>query len=129
MAEWEDVRRIAMGLPSVVESTKGEGTLEWRVKDKLFAWERPLRKADLAALGDDAPTGPVLAVRVADIGVKEAYVSDDPAVYFTTPHFTGYPAVLVRLAEIDVPELDELITEAWLDRAGKRLAARYLAER
>jgi hypothetical protein len=47
MAEWEDVRRIAMGLPSVVESTKGDGTLEWRVKDKLFAWERPLRKADL----------------------------------------------------------------------------------
>jgi hypothetical protein len=56
-------------------------------------------------------------------------VADDPVVYFTTPHFTGYPAVLVRLAEIDVPELDELITEAWLDRAGKRLAARYLAER
>jgi len=113
----------------VVESDKGEGTLQWRVRDKLFAWERPLRKADLAALGDDAPTGPILAVRVPDVGVKEAYLADDPAVYFTTPHFTGYPAVLVRLAEIAVPELDELITEAWLDRAGKRLAAQYLAGR
>ncbi|RSM72980.1 hypothetical protein DMH04_41560 [Kibdelosporangium aridum] len=128
MAEWEDVRRIAMALPSVEESTSGHGHIQWRVKDKSFVWERPLRKADYEALGDDAPDGPVLGVRVADVGVKEALLAEDPAVYFTTPHFNGYPAILVRLAEISVPELGELVTEAWLDRAPKRLAKEYLAE-
>lgn len=128
MAEWEDVRRIAMALPSVEESTSGYGHIQWRVKDKSFIWERPLRKADYEALGSSAPDGPILGVRVADVGVKEALLAEDPAVYFTTPHFNGYPAILVRLAEISVPELDELVTEAWLDRAPKRLAKEYLAE-
>jgi hypothetical protein len=127
MAEWEDVRRIAMALPSVTESTSGYGHIQWRVKDKTFTWERPLRKPDFEALGDNAPDGPILGVRVADLGVKEALIADDPSVYFTTPHFDGYPAILVRLAEIAVPELDELITEAWLDRAPKRLAKEFLA--
>jgi hypothetical protein len=96
------------------------------VRDKTFAWERPLRRADLLALGDAAPAGPILGVRVPDLGAKEALLADDPDVYFTTPHFNGYPAILVRLGEIAVPELDELLTEAWLCRAPKRLAAAYL---
>ncbi|MCE7010457.1 MmcQ/YjbR family DNA-binding protein [Kibdelosporangium philippinense] len=128
MADWEDVRRIALGLPSVVESTSGFGHIQWRVKDKSFIWERPLRKSDYEALGDSAPDGPILGVRVADVGVKEALIAADPGVYFTTPHFDGYPAILVQLAEIPVPELDELITEAWLDRAPKRMAKEFLAE-
>jgi hypothetical protein len=98
------------------------------VKDKLFGWERPLGRSDLEALGDAAPDGPILAVRVPDVGAKEALVADDPAVYFTTPHFNGYPAVLVRLERIGPPELEELLVEAWLDRAPKRLAATWLAE-
>jgi hypothetical protein len=65
---------------------------------------------------------------VADVGVKEALVADDPAVYFTTPHFDGYPAVLVRLAEIDPDELRELLRDAWLAQAPKRLALAYLAD-
>jgi hypothetical protein len=128
MATWDDVSRIAMALPQTEERTSGEGLKQWRVKDKGFVWERPLRKGDLAALGASAPDGPILGVRVADVGVKEALLTADPAVYFTTPHFNGYPAILVRLAEIDVPELEELIVEAWLDRAPKRLAKEYLAE-
>ena len=63
---------------------------------------------------------------MADHGVKEALLADDPAVFFTTPHFDGYPAVLVRLDQITVPELDELIAEAWLARAPRRLADDYL---
>jgi len=128
MANWNDVRRIALELPETVERSPG-GRFEWRVKDKLFAWERPLRRADLAALGADAPDGPILAARVSDIGVGEALLAADGDIYFTTPHFDGYPAILVRLHRIDVPELEELLVDAWLDRAPKRLAAAYLADR
>ena len=124
MATWEEARRIALALPEAVE--RDDGTRQWRVKDKLFAWERPLRRSDLEALGDAAPDGPILAARVPDLGAKEALLADDPDVYFTTPHFNGYPAVLVRLDRIGVAELDELLVEAWLARAPKRLANEYL---
>jgi hypothetical protein len=127
MATWDDVRRLALGLPETAEAS-ARGNLGWSVKDKAFAWERPLRRGDLEALGDAAPDGPILCARVADIGVKEALIADNPAAFFTTPHFDGYPAVLVRLDDIAVDELEELITEAWLARAPKRLAQRYLSD-
>jgi hypothetical protein len=129
MARWDDVESVVATLPEVTEHASHDGVLAWRVKDKLFAWERPLRKADLAALGDAAPDGPILAAWVPDLGAKEALLADDPEVYFTTPHFDGYRAVLVRLERIAVPELTELVVEAWLDRAPKRLAKAYLANR
>lgn len=125
VASWDDVRRIALGLPEATERP-GE-TPQWRVRDKLFAWDRPLRRGDLEALGAAVPDGPVLAARVPDLGAKEALLADDPRVYFTTPHFDGYPAVLVRLDLIDADELEELLVEAWLARAPKRLAADYLS--
>jgi hypothetical protein len=127
MATWTDVRQIAMRLPETEERVSSDHIPQWRVKDKLFAWERPLRRADLEALGGVAPTGPILAARVPDLGVKEAFLADDAQVYFTTPHFDGYPAILVRLDRITVPDLEELLVEAWLARAPKRLAAGYLA--
>jgi hypothetical protein len=127
MATWDDVSRIATALPETSEV--GSDLLAWKVRDKTFAWDRPLRKGDIAALGDAAPDGPVLAVRVPDLAAKEAILAEDPAVYFTTPHFNGYPAVLIRLDMIEVTELTELLEEAWLDRAPKRVAAQYLAER
>jgi len=127
MATWDDVRRIALSLPETDEAPS-RGTAQWRVKGTGFAWERPLRRADYEALGDTAPDGPILGVWVADLGVKEALLGDDPDVFFTTPHFDGYPAVLVRLERIEIPELEEIIIEAWLDRAPKRLAKEYLRE-
>jgi hypothetical protein len=129
MATWDDVSRIATALPETVEVGEGDDLLSWKVRDKAIAWDRPLRKSDLAALGDAAPDGPILAIRTPDINAKEALLAEDPAVYFTTPHFNGYPAVLVRLAEISVEELTEVLEEAWLGRAPKRVAAQYLAER
>jgi hypothetical protein len=96
------------------------------VRDKGFVWERPLRPADLRALGDGAPTGPVLGARVEHLIAKEALLADDPKIFFTTPHFDGYPAVLVRLDEITVEDLEEVIVEAWLARAPKRLAQEYV---
>lgn len=124
MATWDDVRRIALGLPATEES-ESRGLPQWKVRGKGFAWERPLRRADYEALGDDAPDGPILGVRTPDVMVKEALVADDPAVYFTTPHFDGYPAVLVRLEEIAVDELEELIVEAWITQAPKRVAKEH----
>jgi hypothetical protein len=125
MASWDDVRRIALALPQASEQSS-RGNAMWRVKDKLFVWERPLRASDLRALGDAAPTGPILGVRVEHLGAKEALLADDPAVFFTTPHFDGYPAVLVLLEAIALDELEELIVEAWLCRAPKRAAKAYL---
>jgi hypothetical protein len=124
---WEDVRRIALALPETSEA-ESRGLRQWRVKDKGFVWERPLRRADFDALGDAAPDGPILGVRVEHLGAKEALLADDPDVYFTTPHFDGYPAVLVRLDRIALAELTEVIVEAWLARAPKRLAKAYLDE-
>ncbi|MET8464490.1 MmcQ/YjbR family DNA-binding protein [Micromonospora zamorensis] len=128
MPSWEDVRRIALALPETTERPSYDGLPAWRVRDKPFVWERPLRRADLDALGDAAPDGPLLGVRVADLGVKEALLADDPAVYLTTPHFDGYPAVLVRLDRINLSELTEVVTEAWYARAPKRLAAAHRAD-
>jgi hypothetical protein len=125
MATVDDVRRIALGLP---ETSEGEshGTIMWRVRDKGFVWERPLRKGDIEALGDRVPEGPVFGARTADEGVKLALVADSPAVFFTTPHFNGYPAVLFELDRIGEQELTELITDAWLSRAPRRLVRDFL---
>jgi hypothetical protein len=128
VATWDDVRRIALSLPETTEAVS-RGNAHWRVRDKGFVWERPLHKSDhaaLQALGEPAPDGAILGVRVADLGVKEATIADDPELFFTIPHFDGYPAILVRLDLIGVAELKELIVEAWLDRAPKRLAQEYL---
>ena len=127
MATWDDVRRLALALPETNEELSRD-LRRWRVKDKLFVWERPLRRSDLEALGDAAPDGPILGARVEHLGAKEALLADDPGVFFTTPHFDGYPAVLVRLERIGPEDLDELITEAWLARAPKRLVKQYLDE-
>ena len=127
MADWEDVRRAAMALPEVSDGSS-YGSRAWTVRKKGFVWERPLRRGDIDALGAAAPDGPVLAARVADVGVKEALIADAPEVFFTTPHFDGYPAVLIRLDRIPLPELAEVVTEAWRTRAPKRLAVQLGAD-
>jgi len=128
MATWEDVRRIALALPEATEG-KSWGQRSWRVRDKGFVWERPLRTSDLAALSGAAPDGPILGVRVADLGVKDALVADSPDAVFTTPHFDGYRAVLVQLERVSLADLEELIVEAWLAQAPKRLAKEFLSTR
>jgi hypothetical protein len=121
VATWQDVAGIVAELPLTQEREPHESR----------AWERPLRQADreaLAASGAEVPRGDILGVRVADEGVKFALIDDEPRVYFTTPHFDGYPAVLVNLAEIDELGLREVITEAWLTQAPKRLVEEFLGE-
>ena len=128
MATWDDVRRLALALPETSEGVSRD-LRRWEVKGKGFVWERPLRRSDFEALGDAAPDGPILGARVEHLVAKEALLADDPSVYFTTPHFDGYPAVLVRLEEIGPADLEELVVEAWLARAPKRLVKEYLSER
>jgi len=125
MATWEEVRRMALELPETSERVSRD-LRQWQVKDKLFVWERPLRRADIQALGDDAPDGPILGARVEHLGAKEALRADDEGVFFTTPHFDGYPAILVRLDRIAGDDLPEVIIEAWLARAPKRLVKAYV---
>jgi hypothetical protein len=125
VADWNDVRGLALGLPGTSER-ESRGKIEWRVDNRLFVWERPLRKADLEALGDQAPKGPVLGAMVADLGEKEALLAESPEIFFTTPHFKGYAAVLVRLEPATVEQLEPVIVEAWLARAPTRLSKEFL---
>ena len=128
MATWDDVQRLALALPETSER-ESRGLRQWRVKDKLFVWERPLRASDLEALGDSAPDGAILGARVEHLGAKEALVADPSGVYFTTPHFDGYPSILVALDRITLADLEEVTTEAWLARAPAKVARTYLDDR
>jgi hypothetical protein len=123
VADLDDVRRLALQLPGTVERAGRDGTVSWTVRGTGFVWERPLRRGDLEALGAAAPSGTVLGVRVADEGVKQALLTADPDVVFTTPHFDGYPAVLVRLDDITPVDLQELVVDAWRTRASARQRA------
>jgi hypothetical protein len=122
MATWTDVTRVMKALPAVVRT---RGKREWRVGKKLLAWERPLRAADRKALGAEAPSGAILGVHIPLDG-KALLLASQPEVYFTTPHFDGWPAVLVRLPKIPADELSELLQQSWLARAPKKLAAQFL---
>jgi len=128
VAGWDDVRRLALLMPETSER-ESRGNLQWRVKEKLFVWERPLRKPDLQALGDRAPDGPVLGAMVADLAEKEALLAENRGVFFTTPHFNDYAAVLVRLELVSVDQLSQLVVEAWLARAPTRLVRQYQDDR
>lgn len=111
MATVEDVRRIALSLPETIEKP-WYGTPGFRVKDKGFLRIR-----------SEADGG--LVVFVADLDEKDALLASDPEVFFTTPHYDGYPTVLVHLDAIDVDELTELIVESWRVKAPKRVLEAY----
>lgn len=126
MATIDDVRRIATGLPQV-EERQDRG--EWVVRGKSFVWQRPLRHADHQALGDSAPAGTIVGIRVPEVGDQQALVQNGPDGVFITPHFEGWPAVLVELEKIGVEELAELIEDAWLVQAPKRVSKPWLESR
>jgi len=125
-----DLDEIALALPQVTKELAGDGRPSYLVHGKRFVLQRSRRPDAL-----DPETGErlddVLMFRVADLDVKELLVADERGIYFTTPHFNGYPAVLVRipeLARLDRDELHDLVAEAWLTRAPKRVAKAWLAE-
>ena len=117
MATEEDVRRIALSLPQTLEKPS-YGTPGFRVKDK--------GKDRLFARLREEPG--VLVIWCEDEGEKQAMIASDPAAFFTTPHYDGYPMVLVRLDAVEVDELTELLTESWRLRAPARLVDAFDAE-
>jgi hypothetical protein len=126
----EDVARIALALPEAHERPAW-GKRAWRIKDRMFVWERPLNPSDVKALeqlGKEIPEGLLLGVRTDGMDAKEAILIEDSELFLTIPHFVNYPAVLLRLDQVELDELQEIIVEAWLARAPKTLAEEYRAE-
>jgi hypothetical protein len=119
MADQEDVRRIALSLPGTQEAGDHFGfSVLNRGKHKGFVWAWNER---VEPKKPRIPNPRVVAVRVASRFDKEALLSADQEKFFTEPHYNGFPAVLVRLAAIDAPELEELIIDAWRCQAPRDL--------
>ena len=125
-----DLDELALALPQATKEVSEDGRPAYKVHDKVFCLHRSQR-ADAVDPDTGERLDDVLMFRVADLDVKELLLSDDRGIYFTTPHFNGYPAVLVRipsLERLDRAELHDLVAEAWLTRAQKRVAKAWLAE-
>ena len=125
-----DLDELALALPLVTKEVSDDGRPSYLVHGKRFCLQRS-RRPDAVDPATGERLGDVLMFRVADLDVKELMLADERGIYFTTPHFKGYPAVLVRipeLARLDRDELHDLVAEAWLTRAQKRVAKAWLAE-
>lgn len=130
MATMADLDELALEMPETTKQISSDGRPEYQVHGKMFVIHRSRRPDAI-----DAATGErlddVLIFRVGDLDEKEMLLADERGIYFTTPHFKGYSAVLMRipdLARLDRDELSDLVAEAWLTRAQKRLAKAWLAE-
>jgi hypothetical protein len=125
-----DLDGYALAMPQATKDVSEDGRPAYLVHGKLFCCHRGRRRDAI-----DPETGErlddVLMFRVADLDVKELLLADDRGLFFTTPHFNGYPAVLVRISDLarrDPDELRDTVVEAWLSRAQKRVAKAWLDE-
>jgi hypothetical protein len=117
MAEADDVRRIALGLPHV-EEIDSDG-FDFRVDGKGFVWSYPQRQpGQRRVIRTD-----IAVLYVGDEAEKQALLLGEPALFFTAPGYDGWPLVMLRLAEVGFERLAELVTDAWLMRAPSELAA------
>jgi hypothetical protein len=126
MPTLDDAAHMAMALPEVTEGLKWHNRT-WMVAGKGFVWERPLSKADVKRFGDETPPeGPLLAVKTADLGERQAIIAGNPTAFFTIAHFEGYPAFLIQLRKVTKKALHEAIIDGWLACAPEKLAEAYL---
>jgi hypothetical protein len=122
----DEVAAYAKALPEVTEGER-HGNRAWSVAGKVFAWERSFSKADIRRFGDETPPdGPILAVRTADLGEKEAVLAANPRGFFTIPHFDGFAAVLIQLKKAGKKAVQDSLVDGWLACAPPKLADDYL---
>ena len=124
-----DLDELALAMPQATKELSDDGRPAYKVHGKLFCLHRGRRPDAVDENGERLDD--VLMFRVDDLDVKDLLLSDSRGIYFTTPHFDGYAAVLVRipsLERLDRDELRDLVEEAWLTRAQKRVAKAWLAE-
>ncbi len=129
MATMRDLEALALALPETEKALDDEGRPSYLVHGKWFVFHRRPRPDAVDAKGNRLED--VLAFRVEGPEVKEMLLSDDRGVFFTTPHWNGFPAVLVRipaLRKLRKADLRDLVEDAWLTRAQKRVAKAWLAE-
>jgi hypothetical protein len=129
MATMADLDELALALPQATREISEDGRPTYLVHGKMFCFHRGRRPDAVDETGERLDD--VLVFRVPDLDVKELLLADGRGVFFTTPHWKGYAAVLMRipdLARIDRDELKDLVEEAWLTRAQKRIAKTWLAD-
>jgi hypothetical protein len=130
MATMADLDALALALPETAKQVSDDGRPSYFAHGKMFICHRS-RRPDAIDPATGERMDDVLIFRVENLDVKEILLADDRGITFTTPHFNGYPAVLVRipeLARLDRDELEDMVVEAWLTRAHKRVAKAWLAE-
>jgi hypothetical protein len=130
MATMADLDALALALPGTTKEVSDDGRPAYKAHDKTFVFHRS-RRPDAIDPDTGERLDDVLMFRVENLDVKEILLGDDQGVYFTTPHFNGYPAVLVRIRDLERlerEELEDIVVEAWLTRAHKREAKAWLAE-
>ena len=128
MVSVDEAAQMAVDLPEVFEGER-HGNRTWFVAGKAFAWERPFSKADIRRFGDvSPPDGPILAVRVGDLGEKDAVLAAQPKAFFTIPHFDGYSAVLIQLKSVTKKAVREAIIDGWLACAPGKLTDEYIQQ-
>ena len=125
-----DLDRLALALPEVTKEVSEDGRPSYLVHGKMFCFHRS-RRPDAIDPETGERMSDVLMFRVDGADAKELTLADPRGVFFTTPHFNGYPAVLIRipsLKQLDRSELRDLVVDAWLTRVQKRVAKAWLAE-